>query len=335
MRMKIFRGYIKGINLGGWLSQCRHEKEHYDAFITEEDICRISSIGADHIRLPIDYETVETEDGEILESGFGYIDRCVEWCGKYRLNVVLDVHKTAGFSFDDTDNTLFASPELQQRFLRLWDRISGRYGGYENVAFELLNEIVEQTAQRWNTLAQRAVDVIRSNAPDTPIIIGGVQWNSVHTLKLLDKPQDKNVVFNFHFYEPFLFTHQSAPWQPIIPKREMNYPGDIDEYRRRSKEINCFGSGLYNVDGMGAGFMVALIKEAVEAAENADVPLYCGEYGVDDFAPVQDTLRWFEDIHSVFEKYGIGRAAWSYKGMNFGLTDEHYGEIFQKIAKLL
>ena len=32
------KGFEHGINLGGWLSQCIHTKEHYDSFIHEDDI---------------------------------------------------------------------------------------------------------------------------------------------------------------------------------------------------------------------------------------------------------------------------------------------------------
>ena len=43
----------RGINLGGYLSQCVHNTEHYDAFIQEEDIRKIASMGFDHVRLEI------------------------------------------------------------------------------------------------------------------------------------------------------------------------------------------------------------------------------------------------------------------------------------------
>ena len=61
--MKDFSGYKKGVNLGGWLSQCVHTKEHYDTFIGKEDIVKIASWGVDHVRLPIDYNLVENEEG--------------------------------------------------------------------------------------------------------------------------------------------------------------------------------------------------------------------------------------------------------------------------------
>ena len=54
--MKKFDGYKAGVNLGGWISQFRQaKKEHFDSFITEEDIKQIASWGMDHVRLPIDY----------------------------------------------------------------------------------------------------------------------------------------------------------------------------------------------------------------------------------------------------------------------------------------
>ena len=148
-------------------------------------------------------------------------------------------------------------------------------------------------------------------------------------------PENDNIVYNFHFYEPFLFTHQLASWQPLLADRAIRYSENIESYRKVSKEICCFGSGLYNTDRMGAEFMEKLISEAVEAAENANVPLYCGEYGVIDMADISDTALWFEDIHSVFEKYGIGRAAWTYKSMNFGISGEHYSPFLNRIIQCL
>lgn len=78
-RMTEFTGYRKGVNLGGWLSQCCHTKEHYDSFITEEDIKVISGWMTDHVRLPVDYNLLEDENGNFKEDGFGYIDNAVKW----------------------------------------------------------------------------------------------------------------------------------------------------------------------------------------------------------------------------------------------------------------
>lgn len=336
--MKKFEGYMRGINLGGWLSQCsEYSEKHYSSFITESDIKTISEWGLDHVRLPVDCNVIEDEDGLPLENGYKHIDDCINWCEKYGLNVILDLHKTKGFAFDNKpeDNVMFESPELQERFISLWINIASRYGKKSNITFELLNEVGDKDSSRWNALVSKAITEIRHYAPDTKIIIGGIQWNSVHTLALLDVPDDKNIVYNFHFYEPFIFTHQLAPWQPLLIDKTIRYPGSMEEYRKVSQEIGCFGSGLYGAEIMGAEFMDKLIAEAVEAAEKANVPLYCGEYGVIDRADISDTALWFEDIHSVFEKYGIARAAWTYKGIDFGICGEHHSPFLNKIIQSL
>jgi hypothetical protein len=46
---------------------------------------------------------------------------------------------------------------------------------------------------------------------------------------------------------------------------------------------------------------------------------------------MDSALRWFHDIHGVFEKYRIGRALWNYRGKDFGLVDPYYDSIREKI----
>ena len=71
-----------------------------------------------------------------------------------------------------------------------------------------------------------------------------------------------------------------------------------------------------------------------DAAKKAGVGLYCGEFGVINQAPVEDTLRWFTDVDKVFRKYNIGCAVWTYKEMDFGLTEDHYASIKDDLLAL-
>jgi len=65
------------------------------------------------------------------------------------------------------------------------------------------------------------------------------------------------------------------------------------------------------------------MSEAVKIAEERNVPLYCGEYGVINLADEKSTIAWYNAINSSFNKYKIARAAWCYKGLDFGLTDNN------------
>ncbi|MBR1598255.1 MAG: glycoside hydrolase family 5 protein [Lachnospiraceae bacterium] len=331
----------RGINLGGYLSQCEHSKEHYESFIGREDISRIAGWGFDHIRLPIDYEVLEDDGGYPRQEGYSIVERVIGWCKELGLNVVLDLHKAYGYDFNDAGdsdkNNLFQNEKLKDRFVALWDKISSSFKGHENVAFELLNEVVEEdNADAWNALIRKAVGAIRKNAPEAYIIYGGIQWNSARTLKLLEKPNDDKIIFTFHFYEPLLFTHQKAYWVPAMdPGWDIAYPGTMGEYMDKSKTIGDQGKAVYEcgLDYIGKQLIDDLVQDAINAAKNAGVGLYCGEFGVIDRAPVEDTKRWFDDVNEVFSKYDIRYCVWNYKEKDFGIADAHYDSIRDELIR--
>ena len=93
-------GFYKGVNLGGWFSQCDYSKERLDSFITEKDFAQIAAWGFDHVRIPIDYNVIQNRDGSMIEEGLERIDQALALCERYGLHTVLDLHKTQGFSFD-------------------------------------------------------------------------------------------------------------------------------------------------------------------------------------------------------------------------------------------
>jgi len=287
--MRKFNGFEKGINLGGWLSQCSYKEEHLETFITENDIRVIKNMGADHVRLPVDYILLEEEDGTPCSTGFKYIDRCAGWCRQYSLNMVLDLHKTAGYAFDEAKDcsSFFKDNRLQERFLSLWERLAGHYGNYPDfIAFDLLNEIVDVTVTDiWNRLASEAVGRIRKYTKDTWILIGGTCYNSVTTVKDIIMPPDERIVYSVHFYEPHIFTHQGACWEEFMPEDfRTAYPLPAGEYLKQSdmvlEKLYSHILGQFDASLSGKDLLEKLFCEAAEVAEERNVPLYCGEYGV-------------------------------------------------------
>lgn len=326
--MKKWTGYMKGVNLGGWLSQAELTKEHCDTFITRPDIENIKKMGFDHVRLPVDYNLVLSKEG-FIEEGFTYIDACIEWCGEFGLNMVLDLHKTEGYSFDtgEKETGFFQNEKLVDRFIMLWKEFASRYGKYENrLAFELLNEVVKESDNApWMAIAERTVKEIRSFAPDIKILIGSYMNNSVTTVKYIAPPFDENIIYNFHCYDPLLFTHQGAYWIPDMPlDYRIEYPVSkekfLDETAKMPADIVAHEE-IIPAEGFSAEYFENIFAEAISVAEERGVMLYCGEYGVIELADPESAVSWYKDIHSVLEKYGIGRAMWCYKGKDFGLSD--------------
>lgn len=142
---------------------------------------------------------------------------------------------------------------------------------------------------------------IRKISKSAPIIYGEIQWNSVKTLKLLDIPKDDNIIFTFHFYEPLLFTHQKAPWVATMdPNQTIYYPESMEYYQEKSKALGFQGEVVTLAKAQEMG------EEAIDAANKAGVSLYCGEFG----------------------------EIWSYKEMDFGITEEHYAPIKDALLEL-
>ena len=343
--MREFKGFKKGVNLGGWLSQCDnndYSEQRFSTFITASDFDRIASWGLDHVRLPFDYNVVMNDSGEFIESGFKWLDFAVEQCEKRGLNIVLDLHKTAGFVFDDASYCSFFEDErLQELFFALWREMSKRYGEKKNVVFELLNEVTElRFAKKWNELAAKAITEIRKLAPNTPIMYGGIRNNSIYGLTLLEKPADDNVVFDFHCYSPLVFTHQNAYWVPELSHGfSMEYPQTERFILEKTRGFfgNIFDDEFdqENSGMMNQTYFERLFSTAKQISEKFDVPLYCGEYGVIDQADPESTVNWYKDINAALEKMNIARAAWTYKQKDFGLIDEHYSDVADRLKKLL
>lgn len=342
--MRSFEGFRRGVNLGGWISQFKeYDLNHFDSFITEKDIADIAAMGFDHVRVPVDYNVLEDEQGNPIESGFGYLENCRAWCEKYNLNMLIDLHECFGYSFDplkkDMDRKKFFFDEaLQNRFFALWENIADRFKDYpKQVAFEPLNEVVLfEVRDAWNEILRKYIKLIRSIAPESYIVVGGVFYNSVMTVAWLDVPVDPKIVYNFHCYEPIVFTHQGAYWQELMPLDfRIGYPKTVEEYREKHKEIYRDTDGAVFMDGlteMGVGFFERIFEPAVRKAESDNVALYCGEYGVIDKADSKSKMLWLKDINNAFDKYSIGRALWNYKEKDFGLVGD---ASFRELAEIL
>ena len=317
--MKKTTGFYKGINFGGWLSQCNYEKDHLDTFIIENDFKTVAAWGADHVRVPFDYNIIENNDGSFSEEGFGYLDKAVEYSKKYGLDLILDLHKTAGFSFDyyaENESGFFESAEYQERFYRLWEEVAKRYGSMSSfVAFELLNEVTDANfIDAWNRIVKECIGRIRKIAPDTLILVGSYHNNSADTVQYLEAPYDDKVIYNMHCYEPLKFTHQGAYWtDAIVPDERM-------PFEESDTSVEYFEK---------------LFSTAIAKAEEFGTGLYCGEYGCIDVISPEDTIKWYKTINSVFEKHGIGRAAWNYKAMDFGISDARLDGVRNELLKYI
>ena len=149
----------------------------------------------------------------------------------------------------------------------------------------------------------------------------GSYWNnSIDSMKDLDKPYDEHIVYTFHCYDPFLFTHQAAYWVDEMPRDfRIDYPGSVPKYRTEIKRLGLEYMQTYEevkTEKFTPDYFMGRFAEAVRVAE-------------------ESTLNWYKDISSAFEKCSIGRAAWSYKGVDYGFIDGHLDSVLDELVKYL
>lgn len=358
--MKRFTGFEHGMGIGGWLTNYkrfnvlpldrRHtltigDMEHFASYITERDVAYIASLGMDHIRLGFDQIVLEEAPGVYREEIFSHMDRFIGWCKKYNVNVVLNLHKAVGNYCDIPEKVRLLDDEgLQQRFVALWLAFEKRYAADNGIAFELLNEVLDVDPEKWNALAEKTIKALRVLNPTRKLIIGSTCWNSPNTLKYLRVYDDENVIYTFHNYEPFGFTHQRGVLQaaPLYYNRIMPYPCDVERYRDYEKTVNGVECAYPQFDRVDIALLRSILQPAADFTKaHPDKILWCGEFGTIRHADMQWRENWMRDMITILKENDIPYCVWNYlstpnDGNRFSLVDDDTREILsEEMARII
>lgn len=208
------------------------------------------------------------------------LDRVVAGALAQGLTVILDEHDFNACAED----VVACRPKL----LAFWSQIAERYRDAPNtVVFELLNEPNRALDPLWNDLHPELLAVVRQSNPTRNVIIGPIFWNNVNYLDQLVLPEDdRHLIVTVHYYLPFAFTHQGAPWTPENPETGIAWGSPADRA------------------ALAADF------DKVEAwSQRYDRPILLGEFGVYDKAELQYRVAWTDAVSRAAEARGW---AWTY-----------------------
>ncbi len=355
--MKTPERFSQGMGIGGWLTNYKRfnvlpdqwrmpitvgDMEHFHTYITESDVANIASMGLDHIRLGFDQIVVEEYDhpGVWREEIFSLIGEFIGWCEKYSLRPVLNLHKAIGNYCDIKEEiSLLDSTELQDRFVRMWVEFEHRFADKPDVMFELLNEVRDVPAEKWNTLAERTIAAIRALNPMRYIIIGGTHWNNPPYLHLMKVYDDERIIYTCHMYEPHEFTHQQGVLQvaQLYYNRKMPYPcDDMERYREFHRLVHGNAGAYAGWERMDIDFIRHALQGAVDFVKaHPDKILWCGEFGTIRHAEITWRENWMRDVITVLRENGIPYCVWNYlstpnDGNRFSLVDDDHRKILSE-----
>lgn len=290
----------RGVNLGNAL-EAPTEGE-WGMTVQEEYIQLISDAGFDAVRIPVRWNAHAADESpyKINKKFFNRIDEVIGWALERDLMVVLNIHHY---------NALMEQPqEHRERFLALWQQIAEHYhDAPNNLLFEVLNEPHGKlSGELWNNFLSRGIDVIRESNPYRTLIIGTAPWGGIGGLENLSVPgDDQNIIVTVHYYEPFHFTHQGASWAgdessewlgttwTATSEQQSKLDKDFDFVQRWANEHNR--------------------------------PIYLGEFGAYNAAPLESRKTWTSHIRQAAEERDFSWSYWEF-GAGFGVFDRDNGQ---------
>jgi endoglucanase len=225
----------------------------------------------------------------------------------------------------------------------------------DRTALELLNEpsfdcegVYAGEPPKWPAMQAQLHAAARAAAPDLTIILTGACWSQANALASLDPAliPDANVLWTFHSYEPYSYTHQGASWtdDPVRYLRDLPYPPSLmtpdlaakiiaDASARMTAaegaaDIEAITKAVSDYSASGDGNIGNDISVAASWADAHNIPrdrILMGEFGalhtVDEVA---QPMEWYHAFltakRQAAEKAGFGWAVLSWSG-GMGIAD--------------
>lgn len=210
---------------------------------SEVDYTRVKDMGMNMVRFYLNYKTFENDAApyQYKQSGWDWIDQNIQWAQNNDILLLLNIHvPQGGFQSLGNSDALWEQTEIQNRLAALWKAIAQRYKDETQIiGFGLVNEPVPTSdIVQWQQLAQRLTDEIRQADTNHIIFIEKaiyVKGKPETTDYNFPKINDNNVVYEFHFYNPFEYTHQLFSWTNLgeggkYPDESVVYTHDTQWY---------------------------------------------------------------------------------------------------------
>lgn len=198
----------------------------------EKDYEEIAGLNLNTLTLTLDYRDfyASAQPKRYIDLGWRRLDQHLASARKHHLYLILQMCGIEGSQFIPLkgatfDYRIWVDPDLQRRFLDLWQKIAEHYHEEKQIiGYGIFCEpVTSGTSKQWVDLANKAVSRIRSVDQNNVLFIervygefgtrrelSGIDFSPERSLFLV---ADSNVVYQFYFFERDEDTHQQAPWR--------------------------------------------------------------------------------------------------------------------------
>lgn len=225
-----------------------------ESYLQEGDIKLMADLGYNSVRLPLDARLLLEEDEGIhfIETTFHHLDAVLDWCEKYRIYAILDLHAAPGgqssFPCDggiDNMAHMFTEPESYERAMLIWEEIARRYkdrwivGGYDLLNEPVSTPYVQQYKPALAAFYDEVIARIRKIDTVHMFTIEGAKAASDYDIFDHDyDPDYHNWCIHMHKY---MFSPQVRELYPVLEVAErLNVPVWYGEGRSTNPDMAVF-----------------------------------------------------------------------------------------------
>jgi endoglucanase len=190
-----------------------------------EAVAKLAPMGFDFVRLPMDpAPLLRLGPGPAQDALIDQIHATALMVQATGVKVIVDMHSIPRPDEVWGTENIVSDPALFDAHVALVGKVAARLDGMDpqRTAFELLNEPTHDCDAIWNDGGPmqwpdqlvRLHRAARDGAPELPLVLSGACWGGVDGLSAINPAnlKDDNLLWSFHNYDPFLFTHQAAGW---------------------------------------------------------------------------------------------------------------------------
>jgi endoglucanase len=262
------QNFEKGINLSNWLEAYWQPQFPTPGQYTRNSIAQMKAAGFKSLRLPVGFHSASSElppyNLDTTHALFAYIDSAINWANDFDMNLIIDNHH----GWDIADSSWRNSFE---RFTRCWSQLAQRYKYLDpnRFTFEILNEPgVFIYIDSLNELMAVTIDSIRQHTTEHSIIVSPNFASLGFAYQEYLPFADTNLIYTWHSYEPYEFTHQGFAWANGSPPAGATFPNNNDFLLRTSWQTIIDWRNTYNK------------------------PVFLGEFGVGVNADLDSRCNW-------------------------------------------
>ena len=266
----------KGINLGNaWESDCYNTKNPtpynygnadgvdgcWSNPIKDDYFALVKSAGFNSVRIPVRWQqNSNPTTHEVNPDRLNGVKEDVKLAIDAGLAVVISFnwyHEIMEAATNASKNPTAFQNELVH-FTSIWTQVAKEFDSFPDdmLVWDILNEPLMKDPTILNEVMLAGYTAIRAAAPNKTIMFESNQAAKFYQISILNLPEDGNIIYSGHYYEPFTYSHQGHSY-------------------------NCAGDGAYkNVALADLTTYAGQIAKRYPDINGGSIPVNMGEFGV-------------------------------------------------------